>query len=203
MTKKDENLIDPDHAPSKFVAACLAMTPQAVSKLASEGVIRTNGHRGKYRLTEAIPQYISTVRRTGTAEAKARLAEQQERKLRLANDLSAGKLVEIDKAAEAFRQYALAYRAGINALPRRLANQLSNESNPALIQKVLANEFRELFETMEEPLREFFVANGQAFSVTETGNNGNGAAPGKNARPVGRRKKNTTARNGRTRKVAK
>ena len=203
MTKLDEELIDPASVSTLFIAECFAITPQAVSKLAAEGVIRNNGRRGKYALREAVPQYVSTLRRSGTAEAKARLNEQQERKLRLANDAADGRVVKIEEAAEAFRAYCLTWRAGVSALPRRLANQLSSESNPAIIQKVLANEFRELFEAMENGLSEYFATNGETFSITETGPSGEVAAPAKNARPVGRRKKNTTARNGRTRKVAK
>jgi len=201
--KKDAGLIDPTNVTSKFLADCLAMTPQGVLKLFTERVIRNNGRRARYELTTAIPQYIGSLRGSGAAEAKAKLAVQQERKLRLQNDAAAGRLVKVDDAAEAFRTYCLIWRSGVNSLPRRLANQLANEDNPAVIQKVLANEFRELFETMESGLQDFFASNGQAFSVTETGPNSEGPPAKKNARRVGRPKKNTATRNRRTGKVAK
>ena len=202
MTDK-KHLIDPGNVESKFLAECLGMTAQGVSRLGTERIIRTNGRRGRYELTTAIPMYLSSLRGTGAAEAKAKFAVQQERKLRLANDKEAAKLVPIEQAAEAFRAYCLAWRAGASALPRRLATQLSNESNPAVIQKALNHEFAELFTQMENGLSEYFAANEYAFAVVDTGASVKSAAPGKKPRPVGRRKKNTTVRKRGAGKVAK
>ena len=199
----EKNLIDPDNVPSTFVAELLAMTPQAVSKLASERTIKTNGRRGKYRLLDAIPQYISSLRGSSKADADARLKVQQERKLRIANDTAAGALVKIADAAEAYRQGCLAWRAGSNALPRRLATVLANTDDPAKIQRMLQNEFAELFATMEKPLRDYFANAGVAFEVVHAGNVSPSTPAKKNARPVGRRKKNSTVGKRRTRKVAK
>lgn len=204
MTKKqDDGLIDPTNVQSQFLADCLAMTPQAVSKLASERIIKTNGRRGKYNLTEAIPQYIASIRGSGAAEAKAKLAVQQERKLRLQNDASAGRLVKVEDAAEVFRVYCLTWRAGASALPRRVAQQLSNLSEPSVIQRLLQDEFTNLFTEMEHGLREYFGSRGQDFSLTDTGANVEDTPAEKNARPVGRRKKSTSTRKRGTRKVAK
>ncbi len=203
MGKKDVELIDPDNVQSKFLAECLAVTAQYVSKLAAEGVLTTNGRRGKYRLREAIPAYIKSIRKGGHADAAARLKTQQERKLRIQNEREEGRLVAVEDAAEAFRTYCLTWRAGIAALPRRLATQLSNESNPAKIQKALTDEFAELFEEMEVGLREYFASAGETFSITDAGANSEGPPAKKNARPVGRRKKNTSTRKRGTGKVAK
>ena len=201
--KKDAGLIDPVDVASKLLAKVLGVTPQYVRNLRAARTLKTNGKRGRYSLYDAVPQYLDSVRTSGGAEAKQKLAIQQERKLRLANDKVAGSLVKVEDAAEAFRQGCLAWRAGANALPRRLANQLSNESNPAVIQKLIANEFAELYIAFEQPLREYFANTGQTFEVVPAGANGTKPAPAKNARPVGRRKKNTTARKRGTRKVAK
>jgi len=199
----EKDLIDPANVSSKFLAECLALTPQAVSRLGTERIIRTNGRRGRYELTTAVPMYIASLRGTGAAEAKAKYAVQQERKLRLQNDKEAGKLVPIEEAAEAFRAYCLTWRAGANALPRRLATQLSNESNPTEIQKALANEFAELFNQMERGLIEYFDGRGETLSLAETGTASEDPAPKKKPRPVGRRKKNSTARKRGAGKVAK
>lgn len=198
MTKRNGQekgeLIDPANVPSKFLAEVLAVTTQTVSRLQTERIIRNNGRRARYDLRTAVPQYVSSLRGTGAAEAKAKLAVQQERKLRLANDKEAGRLVPVEDAAEVFRTYCLTWRAGAAALPRRLATQLSNETNPTVIQKALVNEFAQLFEEMESGLREYFDDHGEAFSITDAGAKGKGTRPRKNARPMGRRKKNTTAR---------
>ncbi len=201
--KKDGGLIDPTNVASKFLAAVCGLSAQQVSNLRATRTLRTNGKRGRYSLVDAVPQYIDSIRTAGGAEAKQKLAIQQERKLRLQNGKAAGELVRISDACEVYRQACLAWRAGANALPRRLANQLSNESNPALIQKILANEFAELFTNMVGPLQEYFDSAGVTFDVANAGPSSASPAPKKNARPVGRRKKNTATRKRRTRKVAK
>ena len=198
-----DGLIDPGNVSTTYLAELLALTTQSISNLASTRVIRTNGRRGKYDLLHAIPAYVGSLRGSGPAEAKAKYAVQQERKLRLQNDLVAGAVVKISDAAEVYRQGCLAWRAGANALPRRLATMLANETDPGKIQRVLSREFAELFAAMETPLRNYFDNAGVPFVVTDTGVNGIDTPAEKNARPMGRRKKNTTVRKRRTRKVAK
>ncbi len=199
----EKNLIDANNVTSTYVADLLVITPKTVSLLASNKTIKNNGRRGKYKLADTVPAYIVSIRGTGKAEADARLKVQQTRKLQLANDEHASKLVKIGDAAEVFRQYCLAWRAGANALPRRLATMLANQDNPAKIQKALTNEFANLFAEMENGLKTYFVEHGESFDIVEAGANSKVAAPKKKSRPVGRRKKNTTARKRRTRKVAK
>lgn len=201
--KNDAALIDPGNVSSTYLAELLALTTQSISNLAATRVIRTNGRRGKYDLTHAIPAYVGSLRGSGPAEAKAKYAVQQERKLRLQNDLVAGAVVKIGDAAEVYRQGCLAWRAGANALPRRLATMLANEDDPAKIQRLLVREFSELFGTMEKPLREYFDNAGVPFQVVDAGASSVSAAAETVARPMGRRKKNTTVRKRRTGKVAK
>jgi len=201
--KNDKELIDPGNVAGNYLAELLAVTPNAVSKMRMSRVIRTNGRQGRYNLADAIPQYISSIRGSDKAEADARLKVQQERKLRLANDKEAGALVKVGDAAEAFRTFWLIYRAGIAALPRRVATQFSNESSPAKIQKALANEFAELFYERERGLQEYFVAHGETCTASDPGGNGDSAPTKKISRRVGKRKKNTTNRKRRTGKVAK
>ncbi len=210
MTKKtnlgqgnDAKLIDPENVPSTYIADLLAVTPKTVSLLASQKTIKNNGRRGRYRLADTVPVYISSLRGTGKADADARLKVQQTRKLQLLNDETDGKLVRIEDAAEAYRQGCLAWRAGANALPRRLATMLANQDDPGKIQKVLVREFESLFDTMEKPLREYFTNAGVSFKVVETRPARASPAPKKKPRSVGRRKKNPTPRKRGTRKVAK
>ena len=84
-TKSEKNaagLIDPDNVSTTYLAELLALTTQSISNLASTRVIRTNGRRGKYDLLHAIPAYVGSLRGSGPAEAKAKYAVQQDRKLR-------------------------------------------------------------------------------------------------------------------------
>ena len=201
--ENDDALIDPGNVSTVYLAELLALTTQSISNLASTRVIRTNGRRGKYDLLHAIPAYIGSLRGSGPAEAKAKYAVQQERKLRLQNDQVAGSVVKISDAAEVYRQGCLAWRAGANALPRRLATMLANEDDPAKIQRLLVREFSELFTTMEKPLSEYFDNAGVPFQVVDAGASGASTPAETVARPMGRRKKNTTVRKRRTGAVAK
>jgi len=164
------------------IAFLTGLTPQHVSKLNSQRTIKQNGKRGKYNGGDAVPAYINSLRTSGAAEAKARLAVQQERKLRLGNDKEAALLIKIDDAAEALRTYCLIWRAGANALPRRLAIKLGNESNPKAIHRIMTDEFHGLFYEMEAGLTEFFASQGHDFGVTKTGPNGASPAPRKKAK---------------------
>ena len=161
------------------LAAVLGLDPSVVSRLYAARTIHQNGKRGKYDATKAVPEYLASIRTTGTAEIKARLAVQQERKLRIQNDKEDGRLIKIEDAAEALRTYCLHWRAGANALPRRLANQLSDESSPQAIHRIMTDEFHGLFYEMEKVLREFFTSQGEDFSVIETGARSTSNAPKK------------------------
>lgn len=185
------------------LAELLGLTQPAVSKLYQERVITQNGRRGKYDLFETIPKYIQSIRTSGTAEAGARLKVQQERKLRIANDVAAGELVKIDDAAEVLRAASISWRAGAGAIPRRLATELSNTADAAVCRELIANELDALFDEWEKPLREYF---GDAWNnATSVSASGDGVTPSaeKDAGPMGGRKQNPARRKRGTRKMAK
>lgn len=203
-TEPEADLIDPSNVPTKFIAEVLGLSPDRVSQLFAEGVISQNGKmRGKYSLTVAVPQYIENFRQGGTSSAKAKLAVQQERKLRLLNDREAGSLVSIDDAAEVFLRSCLAWRSGATALPRRLATRLANAKRAGDIRTILTEEIDGLLREFEKPLQEYFDAAGHPFAISNRRSSGNGTAAPTDARPVGKRRKNTTARKRRAGKVPK
>ena len=202
--KKGKNVIEIDNVTGVNLAKVLGITPVRVSQLCSEGVIEQNGKgKAKYDLTDAVPAYINRYRRSGSASAKEKLAVQQERKLKLANDELAGSLVKIDDAAEVFLRSCLAWRSGSAALPRRLATRLSNTKNAATIRKILTEELDSLLHEFEKPLQEYFDDTGHSFEIVKAGSSRARTAPTKNTGPVGKRRKNTTARKRGTRKVSK
>lgn len=201
--KNDEFHIDPSNVATSFLAEVLGLTQAMVSRLYQTRVIIQNGRRGKYDLRDAVPKYIQSIRSGGTAVAAEKLKIQQERKLKIANDVAAGELVKIADAAEVFRASTLSWRSGASALPRRLATELSNQGDAAKCRELLASEIDALYDEWEKPLREYF---GDAWnSVTPDTSGGGRAKTSRKKKPgrVGGRKSNTPARKRRTRKMAK
>ena len=191
------------NCPTGVLAELLGMTQAVVSRLYQTRVIIQNGRRGKYDLFDTIPKYIQSIRTSGTAEAGEKLKIQQERKLRIANDVAAGALVKVGDAAEVFRASTLSWRAGASALPRRLATELSNQGDAGKVREILANEIDDLFKEWEKPLREYF---GDAWdsgpAITPRRDRPKTVrkkVPGR----MGGRKQNPTSGKRRTRKVAK
>ena len=201
--KNDQLRIDPTNVPTSYMAEVLGVAASYVSTLFSKRVITQNGKRGRYDLTDAVPKYIQSIRTSGTAEAGEKLKIQQERKLRLANDVAAGTLVKIDDAAEVFRAACIAWRAGASAIPRRLATELSNTTDAAVVRERIADEIADLYTEFEKPLREYF---GAAFDTgAPVKPRVKRATPAAKKKPgrMGGRKPNTTSRKRRTRKMAK
>jgi len=197
-------VVDPTNVPTKFLAKVLGLSVVRISQMYADGTLKQNGKgRGKYDLFEAVSAYVEKYRQGGTASAKAKLAVQQERKLRLINDREAGTIVPIDDAADAFLRGCLAWRAGASALPRRLANRLANAKRAADVRTILTDELNGLLSDFEKPLQEYFHDAGHTFAIVRAGSNGAGPAAPKVAGPVGKRRKNTTARKRGTRKVPK
>lgn len=202
--KTQEILIDPHNVTGVFLGKILGLSAVHVSRLSSEGVIKQNGKgQAKYDLTEAVPMYIEKKSRSGTASAKARLAVQQERKLRLLNDREAGTVVALDDAADALLRCCLVWRSGAAALPRRLATKLSHTKRAADIRRILTEELGELLDEFTKPLDEYLNDAGYVGKVVTPRLKRPATAARKNARPVGKRRKNTTARKRGTRKVSK
>jgi hypothetical protein len=189
------------------MAEVLGVASTVVSKLYAQRTIVQNGKRGRYDLTDAVPKYIQSIRTSGTAEAGERLKIQQERKLRLLNDATAGDLVKISDAAEVFRAACISWRAGASAIPRRLATELSNTSDAAKCRDLLANEIDELYGEFEKGIRERFGADAvspiENPAPTKPRRKRPTTSAKKNARPMGGRKPNPTPRKRGTRKVAK
>ncbi len=197
-------IVDPTNVPTKFLAKTLGLSVVRISQMFADGTLKQNGKgRGKYDLFEAVSAYVEKYRQGGTASAKTKLAIQQERKLRLLNDREAGTLVPIDDAADAFLRGCLVWRSGASALPRRLANRLTNAKRAADVRAILTVELDGLLSEFEKPLQDYFHDAGHSFTVVRAGPNGASPAAPKDPGPVGKRRKNTTARKRGTRKVSK
>lgn len=142
----------------KVVCAILGVTSKTVREMANKGIIkRLPGKQGVYDLTKIVPSYLEY--KTGATKGKvenerAKLVQQQERKLRLQNDKTAGKLIEIDDASEVFAVFAATWRAGLDAMPKRLAGRLSGMSNQVKIIKLIEAEIYEFLSVASQHLDE-------------------------------------------------
>ena len=201
--KNGEKLIDPSNVSGVFLASVLGLAVPYVSALFSKRVILQNGRRGKYNLTQAVPLYVQSLRTSGTAEAGEKLKIQQERKLKIANDVASGELIKVAAAAEVFRASTLSWRAGASAMPRRLATELSNQGDASAVREILANEIDALFIEWEKPLREYFGDAWASLAPVKSGRDRPKTVAKKKPGRVGGRKPNPTRRKRRTRKMAK
>ena len=201
--KNDELRAANSDVTTSYLAELLGITQPAASKLYQARTIVQNGKRGRYDLHDAIPRYIQSIRSSGTAEASARLKVAQREKLEIENRRVRRQTVAITDAAEVFRQACISWRAGASAIPRRLATELGNTKSAVACREILANEIGDLFTEVEKPFSEYFGESWNSPRAIEPRTNGAAKPAKKNARRLGGRKPNPSARKRRTRKVAK
>ena len=159
-------MIDYTNVSTAYLAECLGMTRDGVTRLNRSGVIRQNGMaRGKYNLVHAVSAYVIYLRESKGDEANVRLILERERKLRLQNDKTEAGLVDIKDAAQVYSAYCSAWRAGADAIPARVAQRISRESDPSAIQRLLVDEHAQLWYEMERCLTEYFAAQGEDFNI--------------------------------------
>jgi len=140
------------NVPTSYMAEVLGLAASHVSQLFSKRVIVQNGKRGRYDLTDAVPKYIQSIRTSGTAEAGERLKIQQERKLRLLNDATAGDLVKVSDAAEVFRAASMLWKSIADGLPKRIASRLARIENPDEIRMIVRDALDGMYYEFEKGL---------------------------------------------------
>lgn len=157
MPKKivPDSHIDTADVDSKFVAALFGLTRQRISQLASEGVIRNNGTRGRYVLTDVLAAYLDYLKKTKQGGAKEKLSRQQERKLKLENNRVGATLIPIDHAAESFKISCRLWRAGAEAIPKSIAARIAKTDNAKEISDILTEALNELVPAFRIPFDEF------------------------------------------------
>lgn len=164
------------------------------------------GPRGRYNLPIAVQNYLAFVKgddRAGSVQAgRGRLYEQQTAKLELQNRVANGELVPIEHARGVVSAFSSALRAGLVALPGRIANQAAGMSKPGEVRALINGEVEELLRAIEG------VASELSPDPEATAGNGTGvvdpkADPKPKPGPMGRRKQSATNRKRGAGKVAK
>lgn len=168
MTIKDPALLRDGN--SKVLCALLGVSHATVSGLKREGVLtQLDGPRGHWDLIESVAAYVLYQKEMsrGRSSREAKTAEET-RKLRLLNAETEGRLIDVGDASNLFAEYCAAVRAGVTALPGRLAAQIAGMSNSAEIRALIHDEITELLDAAETVLGEV-QANPQADADSGSG----------------------------------
>lgn len=182
---------DPHSCNAETLGRVLGLTRQQVTNLFNARTIPNNGKRGKYDLFTAVPQYVQSIKTSGTAEAGERLKIEQRRKIKLQNDVAAGLLVPVGDIASVINQAASAFLSTWKSIPRRVASKLSATDDPAAIREILEDESSNAGRELAAPIRKFYADRKQDLpnSIADTfdGKQTTAAKPGS----VGKRKQNS------------
>lgn len=134
--------IDFTNVSTAYLAECLGMSRDGVTRLCRGGVIRQNGvARGKYNLYDAVSDYITYLQESQGDESTVKLLRQRERKLRLQNDNTEAGLVRITDAAQIFAAaHALFVSLHEDAL-EGIAAEVAKTDSPRKVRKILTDRF--------------------------------------------------------------
>jgi hypothetical protein len=143
--------IDPTNISTAYLAECLGMTRDGVTRLCRQGVIRQNGvARGKYNLFEAVEAYATYLKESKGDESAVRLLRQRERKLRLANDKTEAGLVSIEDAAQTFATFASMFREFVTGQIEGMAARIAECDEPRTAGLMLKNDLETINKTVTD-----------------------------------------------------
>jgi hypothetical protein len=125
------------------MAQILGVSAARVSQLKAEEIIATESD-GKFDVPKSVQAYIAHLE-TGAlspelAAHRAKLIEQQTRRLRLANDKQERHLMPADDVRQGMMAIIATFTQALDAIPGRLAATLAAETNPAQIHAKLKAE---------------------------------------------------------------
>ena len=133
----------------QVIAKLLMIEPRRVQQLVAEGFIPKGPERGKYSLVGSVQGYIKYLkehsRETGRGSQQQRLAAAQAAKVEMENYRRMGVIVTEAQAEETCTGLVSIMRAGHEALPGRLANELAG-LEPAAIYQRLQGELRSVLD---------------------------------------------------------
>ena len=152
--KNDDEKIDITNVSSGYLAECLGMTRDGVTRLARNGVITQNGRaRGKYNLVTAVPQYLAHLRETqGQDSTDTSLKKEQTRKLRLQNDKTEAGLVLVTDAAQVFAAYSRVFRQTVMTALPGIAARIAKCDEPGTVTRMFKEDLEDIDRTLDESL---------------------------------------------------
>lgn len=191
----------------KVLAEVLGITSATVNNH-KDIFVRTPGtKRGQYDLPLSVQAYLKA--KTGqdgsvqgeTHSKRGRHIDQQTRKLEIENRVRVGELIERSDASAVVNDLASGVRAGLTALPGRLATLVAAKSRPAECRALIDAEVSELLGAIEAVLSTSFERG--ASSDTTSGTPDTETSTEEKPKRVGGRKPRTTKGKRGTGKVAK
>lgn len=151
--KNEQFRIDSSNVSTQFLAEILGVTPDAITKLHSAGVIRQNGKaRGKYDLFEATSAYLDYLRGSNGSDVAVRLTLARVKKLELENDKRENELIRTKDAAEVFRIATNQWRQIAKAISKRVARQIVKSDSPDDIRTILVEALDGMYYEFEKGL---------------------------------------------------
>ncbi len=151
--------IDPQSCSNATTSRLLGCSANTLSVLAGKGIIPRE-KRGRYNLCEAVPAYVAYRKgehdaTRGVIVGKGKFLEQRIRKLRLANNKTAARLIEAEVAEDTFREF----HGNIVALVRQVilgdtafVRALGKESSQSRIRQMIAARVSGFMGVMQQAL---------------------------------------------------
>jgi hypothetical protein len=138
----------------KDLADVFDMTPQSVSRMAKDQIIKKNG-RGKYDLASCAKQYIQYLRKTkiksDAEEAAPDYHKEKARDTKLQADLreieleeKRGNLIPVEAYTDEILEIAQIFASGIESLSGRLASDCHRAESAAEVQTLILEETRRI-----------------------------------------------------------
>ncbi len=153
--KNAQFLIESSNVSTQYLAEILGVTPDAITKLHSAGVIRQNGKaRGKYDLFDAVPAYLDHLRANKGSDIDARLKLAQAEKIKNQIDKMKNELVKTSDAAAVFVAASASWRNEAGKLPQRVARRIAKSEDPSEIREILRDALDQVFYRFEKGLNQ-------------------------------------------------
>jgi phage terminase Nu1 subunit (DNA packaging protein) len=159
--------------PVSHLAKLYGITERRVQQLAKEGVF-VRDHHGEYDLVASVRSYTEYFRSLVEKEdeplkhQRLRLLKAQADRAEEENRQSAKTLVEIALVGDFLEDVALHYATCIDAFPGKLAHELINIQDPAVIKAKLFQECRILRQATAKRLQQFADSLERAHALRET-----------------------------------
>jgi hypothetical protein len=194
---------DPHNVSGKKLGEVLGLTARQVANLYHQRTFKQNGKRGRYDIFECVPQYVQSIKTSGTAEAGELLKIAQRKKIEHQNEVSAGLHVPVEVVGDMFAASASGFLGAWRTIPRRLSGKLATLSSPKACRELIEDESSKARLELFAPIRKFYIERGKALpdilkTIADTGE-----APAPKPGSVGKRKPRVAKRKRRTRPVAK
>lgn len=130
---------------SSELAGILGVNKRTVERMAKDGVCVRLEH-GRYDLVSSLTNFVAKTKEESKnrapGEEHARLIKEKADKLEMENAKTRNELVEVAHVEQVIMEIQAIYNQQLDALGPRLAGQIANESDPAIVLDLIQDETR-------------------------------------------------------------